>query len=189
MEKMVRTAIAVAAISLMVSAALAAAAPPPDEVGALTLGSGSGVRGRNVQVPIYLDFSGDQQWDRVVATLDYPAALTYVRAEVGKEASEQGALIEAKEIAPPAGAKTKRLEITIKGGKGKALPAMTKGSLSFSVDKNAKQQLASLPVVEVKGFSKGSRAEAKLRANPGNIAIFEAETQPVPDIGCFFFTH
>jgi hypothetical protein len=107
--------------------------------------------------------------------------------EVAKQVKD--VTIEAKVTPPEAGAKMKRLEITLKAGKGKLPPAGMIGWLTFIVDEKARSQMISLPVVEANGFPKAGGSGAKLHADSGGVTIYESGMEPQPLVGCFFFTH
>lgn len=173
---------------LLLSAVGAVASPA--ETSSFTLGSGTGSPGNSVRLPIYLNLSRDQQFERIVALVDHPPTLSFRQPEVDKDAQASGVTIEVKESAPPAGSKTKRVEVTLKSSKGKPLPTGMIGWLSFAIDGKAQAQMASLPVTDVKGFSMSSGALlVKLRGDSGGVTVYEAGMEPLPSLACFFFTH
>ena len=179
---LIAESLAFALVAVGAAAALA-------ENGSLTLGSGTGSPGRDVQLPIYLNLPKGQQFERILAIVEHPPSLAYDRVELSPEIRTDDVTIDVKESAPQAGGKMKRVEITLKGGKEKPLRIGMVGSLIFTVDKKARSQMISLPVIEVKGFSKGSRAETKLRGDSGSVTIYEPGAEPLPLVTCFFFTH
>jgi hypothetical protein len=168
-----------------------AAIPSQAQTTGITLGSATGIRGRELRLPVYLTISKDQKLERVVVTIDAPAVLSFVRAEVAKDALPSGVSIVLKEApaASQSSGNVKRDAITLKAEKENPLPSGLIGSLYFKVDKTAAQQMRSVPVVEAKGFSKGSAGEIKLRGDPGSVVIYESEIEQQPLTGCFFFSH
>jgi sporulation-control protein spo0M len=154
-----------------------------------TLGSATGIPGGEVKVPVYVTLSGGQQFERVLATIDYPAVLSYQKVAADKDAAENGVAINGKVMGSQTGEQMRRIEMTVTGGKGKPLPTLVIGSLVFVVDKKAKQQRVTISATEIKGVLKGSGTEVKVHGNPGNIAILESAIQPQPMTGCFFFSH
>lgn len=168
---------------------IVATATASAQSGSLTLGSGTGLPGKQVQLPIYLNLPRDQPLERILAIIEHPVALSYHRAEVAKEAQANDIVIEVKESAPPTSGKRKRLEITLKGGMGKSLQTGMIGTLTFTVDPKARPQMASLPIAEARGFPKGGGAEVKMRGDSGGVTIYEPGSEPAPLVACFFFTH
>jgi hypothetical protein len=170
----------------------AMAALSPAQVASITLGSGTGTPGEDVAIPLYLTTGGDQKWTRIVTLVEYPASLTYRRINASEVAVAAGVSVRATEPSPPAGSQKKRLEVRIEGGKGKAVPEGIMGSIFFHIDQEAKPQMFSLPLAEVKGLGQGSQQEVPLRGNPGSVAIYAPGTEPTGPstlMGCFFFTH
>ena len=161
----------------------------------LTLGSGTGSPGVPVQLPIYLTLPRNLQMERIQATVEHPSSLAYHQVQLAKDAQANGVVIEVKDAAAQSGGqsggKMKRMEITLKGGKEKLLQSGLVGTLSFTIDKEAKPQMISLLVSGAKGFPKAGGAEVKLRGDPGSVTIYEAGMEPlsVPLVGCFIFTH
>ena len=168
------------------------AAVSPAQVLSITLGSGTGGPGGDVGIPLYVTVGADEKWDRIVAVVEYPVVLTYRRVDANPDAVASGVAIKANEPSPPEGGQKKRVEVRIEGGKGKPVPKGIIGSLFFDIDKEARPQMISLPLVEVKGLGQGSQQEVPLRGNPGSVAIYAPGTEPTgpnPLLGCFFFTH
>ena len=163
----------------------------PAQNSSFTLGSGTGTPGLIVQLPIYLTLPRNLQMERILAIVEYPSFLAYHQVELAKDAKTNGVVIEVKDTSPQTDGKMKRMEITLKGGKEKLLQSGLVGSLSFTIDKEARTQMVALLVTEAKGFPKGGGAEIKLRGDPGSVTVYEAgmEPLPVPMVGCFFFTH
>lgn len=148
-----------------------------------TLGSGSGGPGHSVGLPIYLTLPKDSEFERIIAIVEPTAALAYDRVEAMEENS---VVLRAKESAPGTDGK-RRVEITLEGGQGKPLQTGLAGMIYFTIDQDARPQMASLPVSEVKGFPKGSRVAENLRGDQGSVTVYEPGTEPV--MTCFFFTH
>lgn len=153
--------------------------------GRLTVGSGSGFPGHSVGVPIYLTLPKASEFERIVAEIEPPGALAYERAEAMEE---NKVIISVKESAPGTDGK-RRVEITLEGRQGEPLQTGIAGMIFFTIDQDARPQMASLPVLEVKGFPKGNRTAEDLRGDRGSVTIYEPGTEPVPSLTCFFFTH
>ncbi len=151
--------------------------------GRFTLGSGSGAAGHSIGLPIYLTLPKDSQFERIIAILRPPAALAYDRVE-GME--DNDVAIKVQESARRTGG-DRSVEITLEGEKGKPLQTGMAGLIFFTIEKDARPQMASLPVSEVKGFPKGSRVAENLRGDRGSVTVYEPGTEPV--MTCFFFTH
>lgn len=157
--------------------------------GSVTLGSATGFPGEHAELPLYLGLPKNHPFERIVARVEYSTALTDPRVKEDEKFKASGATMEVKEQTAPAGGKSKRIEITIRAGQGKLLPDGLIGWLLFSINKDARPQMLSLPMVEPKGFNRRGEAEVRLRGDPGNITIYEPGTEPPPLVPCFFFTH
>lgn len=168
---------------------LASIAATAGENGSLTLGSGNTIPGREVQVPIYLNLPANEQLDQVTAFVNFPRVFKFTRAEETKEARAGGVVVSIKDSASPAGSKLQRVELTVQSAKGKPLPNGVVGLMTFAVDKKATQQMASLPVADVKGIQKGGSSPVALRGDPGSIIVYESEDELKPGVSCFFFSH
>ena len=161
----------------------------PAQNAKFTVGSATGIPNAEIKLPVYLTLSAGEQFERVVATIDYPRTLAFSRSEAAKDGPAKGLSILVKETAPQTGAKTKRLEVTVKGEQGKTLPTGMLGSLFFGVDKKAIEQMMSIPVAEAKGFPKGSETTVALHGDAGSVVIYLSIPKQEPLAGCFFFSH
>lgn len=157
--------------------------------GSVTVGSGAGIPGREVAVPIYLTLSKDPPFERIVAVVEYPSALAYAKVKTSKDAQDNDVSMQVKQLPAEAGSKKKRLEVTIKADQQKPLQIGMMGSVVFVIDKKAPVQMISLPVIEVKAFPKGGGAEVKLRGDSGSVTINDSDAPAQPLTGCFFFSH
>ena len=151
--------------------------------GRFTLGSGSGAPGHSIGLPIYLTLPKDSQFERIVAIVGPPEALAYDRVE-GIE--DNDVAIKVQESTPRISG-NRSVEITLEGENGKSLQTGIAGLIFFTIDKEARPQMASLPVSEVEGFPKGSRVAENLGGDRGSVTVYEPGTEPV--MTCFFFTH